>query len=680
MNNFVRKYIRFAIKHYKLVVAVSAALLVLCIVFASNVVVDNNLEGLLPQENPVLASMERMEAEFDGQDEIIIAIVSNNTESAKNFMSVLGARVQLENPAANVLYRLEIGAQITYFVSESGNMYLMIVAPNIGFANFEADRNLFFSKMQTAIDETLAMPDFTNLEAGMAGGILIWDYESDKVMMDGFFVTAIVTLAITLVLFALSFKRLVLPLVTALPLVLGVALSAAFATLVFDYLNFFAMFSMVLLLGLGLDYAIHILARYGEERSKGNSLEDALVITLRQTGAAMIVGTTTSMATFLSFLFAQTRAFEQVGIVSAVGILLAMLSQFAVTPALIAWIDHKKEAAANTSYAFMRPVGRYCARRGGIITIVTIIVMGALFASVRNIPISGDLTMMFPEDLPSLGWQERVQAEFDFNPDEITIMAENLYEMMDFIYRLEASPHIATVESIAQFLPEHSALWEPTLAMLPVAITERFVGNTGRFLLRVTAHGDVWDSGAMTHIRDELAILTPYVGGMPVLMNEIMSIVMRDAILCSIIAGIAIFAMLLVMFRSFKYAIITFLPVGIAVYLLLGILSLAGAELTIASGLSIPLVIGLGISGAVHITYRIRVTKDIPESLVHTGKAVVISEVTTLVAFASLMVFTSHPALVGLGMEVSLGLGLCLMLNMILLPAVLGFVRKRKAI
>lgn len=673
MKSFVKQYIRFSIKHHKLVVGIAVILLGVCIAIAATVTVDNSIEGLLPTGNPVLEAIERMEGEFDSQDEIIVAIVGDGATAAKNFMSILAARVLLENPAANVLYRLELGDSATYFVSDSGSMYLMTIAPNIGFANFEYDRNLFFTRTQTAIDEILA--DFPSLEAGMTGGVLIWDYESDKVMMDGFFLTAIVTLAITLGLFALSFKRFILPLITALPLVLGVALSAAFATLFFDYLNFFAMFAMVLLLGLGLDYAIHILARYGEERSKGNSLEDSLVTTLQQTGMAMIVGTTTSMATFLAFLFAQTTAFEQVGLVSAVGILLAMLSQFAVTPALIAWADQGKQHSKGTTFTFMGSIGRFCAKRNGIITIATFIIMAALFTSVRNVPISGDLTMMFPDDLPSIAWQMKVQEEFDFNPDEITLMATDLDAMAYFIYRLEASPTIATVESVAQFLPEERALWKPTLEMLPTAITERFVGNTGYLLLRVTAAGDVWDSSFMADVREELTALTPYVGGMPVLMNEIMSIVMADAILCSIIASIAIFVMLLLMFRSFKYALITFLPVAIAVFLLLGLLSLFGAELTIASGLSIPLVIGLGISGAVHITYRIRATEDIAGSLVHTGKAVLISEVTTLVAFGSLMLFTSHPALTGLGMEVALGL--CLVLNLILLPAVLRFAQRK---
>jgi predicted RND superfamily exporter protein len=530
--------------------------------------------------------------------------------------------------------------------------------------------------MQEVLDKTLAMPQFAGLEAGMTGGNLIQDFESDKGLTSGFLFTGILTLAVIILIFALSFKRPLLPLATALPLVLGVALAAAVASIAFGGLNIFSMCFAVLLLGMGIDYAIHILSRYGEQRMSGDGLEEALTHTIEKTGMSMLIGTATTALTFLSFLFAKMNAFEQMGIISALGIFLAMGSQILVTPALIAWADLKKSKnekkyAGAAAFRFMEPVGKLCARHGIALAIITVGVMAALFPNVRNVSVNGDVSSLYPDSLPSLKWLEMVKEEFEYNPDEISLMANDIDQLYIMTSELNALESIGTVDSIAQYLPEDKALREATLAYLPDAVKDKYIGKTGKFLIKVTANGDIWDSDRIAKVREDLSSITPYLGGMPVLMDEVVGIVIDDAILCSGLAALAILIILLVMFRSLKLAFLAFLPIAATVYFLFGLLPVFGGELTLTSVIAIPLVIGIGVSGAVHITNRVKATNDIPSTLVFTGKAVILSAVTTLIGFGSLM-FSGHPALADLGLVVTGGLSISLLLNLILLPAILG--------
>jgi predicted RND superfamily exporter protein len=80
---------------------------------------------------------------------------------------------------------------------------------------------------------------------------------------------------VTLVIF-LGFPavRFVLPAVVML--VLGILMTAGFATVTVGYLNLISVAFAVLFIGLGVDYAVHVILRYNEEAKHTESVIDAL--------------------------------------------------------------------------------------------------------------------------------------------------------------------------------------------------------------------------------------------------------------------------------------------------------------------------------------------------------------------------------------------------------------------
>lgn len=86
-----------------------------------------------------------------------------------------------------------------------------------------------------------------------------------------------------------------------------------------------------LLLGVGIDDALHLLHRYEEERCKGRAGAEAMRIALCRTGRALFLTTLTTTAGFAALFFAPSPPLRAFGLLAAV----AMVSAFVVTVALV---------------------------------------------------------------------------------------------------------------------------------------------------------------------------------------------------------------------------------------------------------------------------------------------------------------------------------------------------------
>jgi hypothetical protein len=80
-----------------------------------------------------------------------------------------------------------------------------------------------------------------------------------------------------------------------------------------------------LLLGLGIDYSIHFIARYREEREKGEKLEDALHITSSTVGESIALTSITTTFGFLSLMTMTLIPVQDFGKIAAVGLVFSAI-------------------------------------------------------------------------------------------------------------------------------------------------------------------------------------------------------------------------------------------------------------------------------------------------------------------------------------------------------------------
>ena len=110
-----------------------------------------------------------------------------------------------------------------------------------------------------------------------------------------------------------------------------------------------------------------------------------------------------------------------------------------------------------------------------------------------------------------------------------------------------------------------------------------------------------------------------------------------------------------------------------------GISAQTGLNLSRGGDMMIPLVVGIGIDDGVHILHRyLEEGKGSIQSIVqNTGKAIFLTTATTCLAFSTFL-FAAHPGLKTLGPVSVIGIALCFVASIFLLPAIRTLMASRE--
>lgn len=713
----MNRFSNMIINRYKLILGVSVLLLGLSVFIASGLKTQTNMENMLPESSETVLAQGEFNQYFDSEESVLL-VAQGDTENCRQYLDKVAGDIENRGIASSILYKVdgtEIKAwlplygdtelyrrlekkEITsqefyleltgnsedhtqYLVSEDGGTFIMVIKPDLSRDDFVGSRDRFFAELEAAMGDVTV----EGVEAGYTGGTFVQDYQADLVMFDSLSMTTLIALVLIIFLIIGSFGRVLLPLLSGLPLMLGVIMAAAFAAVVYGSINVFTMSFAALLLGLGIDFAVHILNRYFEEREKGSGLGEAVGNTLRQTGVGIIVGAGTTAFAFLAFLFAEFKAFVQMSVVSGVGIVLLCIVMVCVVPALIMLVDSRKmkeRKFSNGKYRLLLALGKFSTERALPIIIATTLLMGVLVIPILNISISSDIEDIYPDKLPANEWLTVVKDKFDYNPNTLSVMVDDLAALERAVVDLQDADGVQNVASALDFLPEDQSykvgmlrqlglteIQEMTVADLPQAVRDNYVGREGRLLLEIIPEGNTGDTVIYSILKERIQEATGRTPvGMPAVMNEVVEYVRSDVLLISLICMGMIFIFLLIVYRSVKTAVITMVPVTLSVFATMGIMELLGFTITIFGIVGLPLVIGIGIDSGVHMMHRLLREDDMPTAVANTGKAVIITTLTTLIGFGSIA-FSSHKGLAGLGMTVVIGMAFCMFITLVLLPA-----------
>ena len=97
----------------------------------------------------------------------------------------------------------------------------------------------------------------------------------------------------------------------------------------------------ILLIGLGVDYSIHVTSRYREEMSGGAAVDDSVRRAIRTVGVALVLATITTAVGFLTNLANDIPALREFGALAAVGIGVSFLLMVTFIPAMRTILDRR---------------------------------------------------------------------------------------------------------------------------------------------------------------------------------------------------------------------------------------------------------------------------------------------------------------------------------------------------
>jgi len=185
-------------------------------------------------------------------------------------------------------------------------------------------------------------PKYSNININYSGSYVTTVEETSEVKKDVVSSIGLSIFLILLVLF-LYFGKVKSVLTILTPLLIGMIWTSGIFFIFDSYLNLIAAFIFAILLGLGIDFGIHILDRYLHERKEGKEVEESLLISMTETGKSIVIGGLTTSAAFLSLVFADFKGFSQFGRLASLGIFLNIISIYVIFPILIIFFENRKK-------------------------------------------------------------------------------------------------------------------------------------------------------------------------------------------------------------------------------------------------------------------------------------------------------------------------------------------------
>ncbi|MDH3306802.1 MAG: MMPL family transporter, partial [Acidimicrobiia bacterium] len=119
---------------------------------------------------------------------------------------------------------------------------------------------------------------------------------------------------------------------------IGVLLGPKYLGIIGDF-NQIVQILPILLIGLGVDYGIHMTTRYQEELGSSDDVPKSTGIAIRTVGVALVLATATTVVGFLTNLVSPIPALKDFGILAAVGIIVSFGLMMTLLPAIRLLLD-----------------------------------------------------------------------------------------------------------------------------------------------------------------------------------------------------------------------------------------------------------------------------------------------------------------------------------------------------
>ena len=758
---------------------------------------DPNLTDLIVHINEVL------EKEYVGNEESISK--REKRDQTIQFLDALSYLTQTlsqsitsgpvdEGVIESAVDRLLMGDP--YFLSYDKSALIMIAVPN--FSAVELDRMVSGTDaVQTVLDRTLS--DFPDIQAGLTGMIpigrdeMVYGEQSANI-------TSLIAIVAILILLIVAFRMWIAPLFAILNLLIGILWAIGLTAITVGQLNIMTQMMAVILLGLGIDFSIHFISGFTENRALGYSIAESLESTFLKYGKGILTGGLTTACAFFSLIISSSRGMKEMGLVTGIGMLAVLLTTFMALPTFLVLrekgIEKKRSqtASSDISFRFLGRTGSSLGKHFRFTMIAVILFTGLMLWHGTQITFDQNYMNMEPEGLPSVMLQDTITDKFDLSMDYALVLADspdesrslaqtyrqlsttamtediglylpgqtdqmeragiirkirnvmtakpirarcsaprlerliseldrlamNIIEIQDMAFlggqdrveqkctemvgrpeeesisslsllvqKLKKQPGLA-VQSLEVFQPLFSARFKQQilemshaemieLEDLPSSILDRFINqDSTQFLISVYPKASIWtDMAFLEQFTDDLATVNNRATGMPTIFQALIEIIGKDGRKSLALTLVVVFFLLWIDFKNAGYALIAMVPLIAGVIWMVGLMRICGLQFTVINVMGLPMIIGIGIDDGVHIVHRWlhEGKKDLYKVFSSTGKAILLTTLTTMLAFGSLY-FAVWRGFASLGSALFIGVGACFVTTFLFLSGILGLMTR----
>lgn len=516
------------------------------------------------------------------------------------------------------------------------------------------------------------------------------------------------------------YRQPMIPLLATFPIILAMSWTLGLAALIYGKVNLITLVLGVILIGVGTDSIIHLLARYGEERRKGLGPFIAFENIILETGPTITISTFTTAIGFISLRFLSFEGLKEFGTLAALALILSWLSSMIVFPAVLLLLQRTQafkvygSAIRNHLQFEKRPLQSW--KFYILLTLVVFVISAQVKFPVefdQNLEHIGFTTDHQESDklLKKLGLDMPSPAIFRVSGSQDRIeLTEKLLELS----RREGSL-IHKIQSLENVLPNHQEdkievldeirdLLKPgimkklngetlenarliqnsiqlsplSLTDLPISFKKKFQGRNhsiGEYLFVFPKHNTnegLLNRQFAAEVRKiKLNSSQLYSTGKSILIADFLETTIPQLSEAITWALIGIF-LLLILETTVKDAITVIFCVVLSLCFGIVIIQWFQVPITPLNIFIYPLIIGYCFDGALHIhqRYREEATGSLPFVMRRTGSAVVAAILTTSAGFLG-FALSDHPGLQNIGVFALLGTLCSLISALIILPTFL---------
>jgi predicted RND superfamily exporter protein len=648
-----------------------------------------------------------------------------------------------------------------YYRTKNANIYFLFIKPkkppqNVAFSKQLMEEVRNFEKISLSELSKEYETSIKGLTISYTGGypIAIKDEATTKRDIK---VTILTSFLGVLILFGLSFRRLKVIFYVATPLAIGLIWTLGFARIVFHHLNILTCVFSAVLIGLGIDFAIHILNRYYVQDENNLDISTRLKHTFQKSGGSIVIGGITTAFAFYAIALSDFRGFRELGILTGTGILLCLVVMIFLLPSLLVYFSKKRGNGRDITVAGfgLKAVFGMLWKYPKTLLAIDFVIICLLGITGSKIGFDENLKNFRQADHDVLILQDKVTGWLGGSTGQVLLVVEgnsesDCMEINTSIYKalmeLDGSRLIAGIKSISGYLPspgeqminaefikkhpeyfniarikrtfdealnnngfERSALYDDYFKVLSKALLTNKIflpseilntkagnflglfilgnGKSYRLVTYIIPKKDLWSRTDTNEVKELIIgkLKDKGIGkdrykltGANLLTGDLKEIIIKNLKTSMRLAGLIIVIVLLLYYRNLKLLALSTLPLIIGLVTLTGIMVIFHLDFNFLNCIVLPMIIGIGIDDGVHLANTFHHSKNshILESVSHTGRAVVLTSLTTLVGFGSIAL-SHYPGLKSMGYVACIGISACLFASIIVLPAIFAVISSR---
>ena len=419
----------------------------------------------------------------------------------------------------------------------------------------------------------------------------------------------ILAVIISLVVLLISMESTFVPIIFLVSIGIGILFNLG-TNIIFGEISYITKaLAAVLQLGVTMDYSIFLMHRYEEELTRFENRKQAMAEAIQTTMLSISGSSLTTIAGFLALCAMDLTLGRDIGLVMAKGVVIGVICSVTVLPALILTFDkliHKyKHKTIIPNFDNLSKV--VTTHYKVFIAIFFILLVPAIYGS-NNAKVYYNLDETLPKDMPSIVATNKLKDKFNMMTTHFILVNENVkpYKVKEITKKIEDVKGITSVISydklIGPAVPEE---------FIPKNIREIFKSGGYNLILANSEYKAAKDE-ENKQIDEIIDIVKSYdkgalVAGEGPLTKDLITTSDRDFKMVSVYSIIAIFLIILIVFKSISVPILLVSAIEFAIFINMGIPYYTGNEIPFVASIVIGTIqLGATVDYAILMTSRFR--------------------------------------------------------------------------